>query len=437
MQREILGYALLRDAGVPAPRAGYVVVRVNGELYGLYTAVESSDNNVFLDHWFGGHGGNLYEGAYGSDIITELIPSFDQDNGDDVAFADLFAWAAALDAMTDPDAFPVEADAILDLDRVLTMFAGEIYLGHWDGYAWTRNNFYVYNRESDGRWLFLPWGIDQTLRDHLDPFGGQGRIQQMCAASLPCRMRLAERFGDIVARAEALDLVGLAEHLRTLGADAVAADPRKECDVGAHNNSVDNNIAFLMARAGSIAQGLACTIPDAVDADGDGYSACLDDCDDNNPDVHPGAPEVCDLDDDNCNGVWDEDPMCPQCVDLDLPGPGTARFCFVARSFAEADADCQDQGGALLSIHSQAIQDWAVQQAFQIAASDWWIGLNDIQSEGTFVWTDGTPLDFTAWNEGEPNNAGNEDCVNLAYWAGGLWNDLGCDAARPYICRIP
>src|SRR5690606_38689255 len=98
MQREILGYALLRDAGVPAPRAGYVVVRVNGELYGLYTAVESSDNNVFLDHWFGGHGGNLYEGAYGSDIITELIPSFDQGNGDDVAFADLFAWAAALDA---------------------------------------------------------------------------------------------------------------------------------------------------------------------------------------------------------------------------------------------------------------------------------------------------------------------------------------------------
>lgn len=437
MQREILGYMLLRDAGVPAPRAGYVVVRVNGEPYGLYTAVESADNNVFLDHWFGGHGGNLYEGAYGSDIVTELVPSFDQDNGDDIALADLFAWAAALDAITDPDRFTAAADALMDLDRVLAMFAGEIYLGHWDGYAWTRNNYYVYSRESDARWLFLPWGIDQTLRDHMNPFGGDGRIQQMCAASVACRMLLAAHFEDYAARVDALDLVGVAEQLRDLTADAVAADPRKECDVNAHDGDIDGNIDFLLARKDSIIDGLLCTVPSDVDADMDGYSACTDDCNDGDADVHPGAPEQCDLDDDNCDGVWDDDPMCPSCASFDLPGPGTARFCFVARTFAEADADCQTQGGELLSIHSQAIQDFTAQQAFDIAASDWWIGINDIQQEGTFVWSDGTPVDFTAWNEGEPNNAGDEDCVNLPYWTGGLWNDLGCDAVRPYICRLP
>ncbi|WP_420829490.1 C-type lectin domain-containing protein [Nannocystis pusilla] len=95
------------------------------------------------------------------------------------------------------------------------------------------------------------------------------------------------------------------------------------------------------------------------------------------------------------------------------------------------------QGGHLLSIPSQEVQDWVVAEAFAIADNDWWIGLNDVDAEDDFVWTDGTPLDFTAWNEGEPNNSGEEDCVNVPAWAGGLWNDLACDAARPYICKIP
>ena len=53
------------------------------------------------------------------------------------------------------------------------------------------------------------------------------------------------------------------------------------------------------------------------------------------------------------------------------------------------------------------------------------------------MWTDGTPLEFTAWNEGEPNNVGEEDCVNLPTWSAGLWNDLPCDAQLPYICATP
>ena len=146
MQRETLAYTLFRDAGVPAPRTGYAVVRVNGEPYGLYTTVETTDNNAYLDHWYGSSMGNLYEGAYGSDIVTDLVPSFDLDNGDDVAFADLFEWAAALDGMTDPATFPTEVDAIIDLDRYLAFAAAEIYLGHWDGYAWTRNNYFVYRQ---------------------------------------------------------------------------------------------------------------------------------------------------------------------------------------------------------------------------------------------------------------------------------------------------
>ncbi len=46
--------------------------------------------------------------------------------------------------------------------------------------------------------------------------------------------------------------------------------------------------------------------PGAADADGDGTPA-RDDCDDLDPDVHPGAPEDCDGVDDDCDGAVDED----------------------------------------------------------------------------------------------------------------------------------
>jgi len=55
-----------------------------------------------------------------------------------------------------------------------------------------------------------------------------------------------------------------------------------------------------------------------------------------------------------------------------------------------------------------------------------WIGYTDQAVEGSFFWVDGTLPGYENWNSGEPNNAGNEDCVEML--PSGLWNDMPCGA---------
>jgi Putative metal-binding motif len=78
------------------------------------------------------------------------------------------------------------------------------------------------------------------------------------------------------------------------------------------------------------------------------YSTLMGDCDDNDPAVHPGATEVCNGKDDNCNGLIDEGlPTTKFCTDADGDGHGAATgptviACRPPRGFAVCDRDCND-----------------------------------------------------------------------------------------------
>ena len=63
------------------------------------------------------------------------------------------------------------------------------------------------------------------------------------------------------------------------------------------------------------------------DGDGDGYAACGADCDDSDPNAHPGGVEVCNGADDDCDGVIDET---TECYDDDGDG------------LSEEEGDCND-----------------------------------------------------------------------------------------------
>jgi hypothetical protein len=46
------------------------------------------------------------------------------------------------------------------------------------------------------------------------------------------------------------------------------------------------------------------------DLDADGYRICDGDCDDTAPSIHPGAEEICDFIDNDCNGIVDDNDIC-------------------------------------------------------------------------------------------------------------------------------
>ena len=80
------------------------------------------------------------------------------------------------------------------------------------------------------------------------------------------------------------------------------------------------------------------------DNDGDGSSECQGDCDDSNPLIHPGAVEVCNSIDDNCNGQVDED-----AAGTDSDGDGIHNACDNCRFVAnptQTDSDGDHAGNA-------------------------------------------------------------------------------------------
>ncbi|XP_006815865.2 macrophage mannose receptor 1-like [Saccoglossus kowalevskii] len=105
-------------------------------------------------------------------------------------------------------------------------------------------------------------------------------------------------------------------------------------------------------------------------------------------------------------------------------------------TWEDARTVCRDLGGDLATIHSQALQSFLISK-LRYVSSALWIGLSDISYQNRFIWTDGTPVDYTNWAADEPNGYYADDCVEMMYISShaGQWNDISCDSERGYICQ--
>ena len=85
-----------------------------------------------------------------------------------------------------------------------------------------------------------------------------------------------------------------------------------------------------------------------VDLDGDGFTDDLD-CDDSNASVYPGAPEICDGLDNNCNTVVDEGlvEICGDGIDNDCDGDVDEGFDLDGDGYASCEGDCNDNDATI------------------------------------------------------------------------------------------
>ncbi|XP_069812456.1 pulmonary surfactant-associated protein D [Dendropsophus ebraccatus] len=101
-------------------------------------------------------------------------------------------------------------------------------------------------------------------------------------------------------------------------------------------------------------------------------------------------------------------------------------------TYEGAKSACANAGGQLASPQNsdenQAVL--VIRNQYGVAP---YLGINDILTEGTFRYSTGNGLIYTNWFSGEPNNLGDEDCVEM--YDNGKWNDKSCGEKRLVICE--
>ena len=108
--------------------------------------------------------------------------------------------------------------------------------------------------------------------------------------------------------------------------------------------------------------------------------------------------------------------------------------CFKAYSeelnFARANSKCNAVGATLATITGPG-DDLFLSSLMQ-DNTGYWIGLNDIEVERTFVWQDGSNPSYTNWQSDQPDGG---DCVLKGKTL--LWRDQPCNLERPFVCSMP
>ena len=169
--REIL-YSRISRNYLPAPKANFVKLVINGESWGIYVNSQQF-NKDFLDEWFGTKAGvrwkvppgrssglvyhgdhpSAYQQAYQLKTRAEEAPN---------AWQDLINLCEVLE-ITPDDQLESELSAILNIDRALWFLALDNVFIDNDGY-FSRASDYAFYQDPEGRFHLLPYDSNETFR---------------------------------------------------------------------------------------------------------------------------------------------------------------------------------------------------------------------------------------------------------------------------------
>jgi spore coat protein CotH len=169
---ERLAMAFFARMGQPASRESFCRLYINNEFQGLYSIVESVDND-YLSRTLGENNGYLYSyqlqdpfrGEYlGDDLApykTRFEPQNHEKEGDAKLYGPIHDW---LRQVNEPDdaVWRERVEEHIDLSQFVTQAAIESYLAEDDGLLGANgmNNFFLYRMADSKRHRFIVWDKD-------------------------------------------------------------------------------------------------------------------------------------------------------------------------------------------------------------------------------------------------------------------------------------
>ena len=159
----VLAFDMMRFMGVPTPLCSYAWVRVNGEDWGLFLAVEECEE-AFAGRNFGWDHGVLYQPDYRSlndenaDVALRYIdeqpssyPNIFDHAKTPMVHSDQRRLIESLRKLSQG-----EVTTAVHTDEVLRYFVVQVFVMNWDSYlGHTGHNYILY--EEEGRLCMLPW----------------------------------------------------------------------------------------------------------------------------------------------------------------------------------------------------------------------------------------------------------------------------------------
>lgn len=109
---------------------------------------------------------------------------------------------------------------------------------------------------------------------------------------------------------------------------------------------------------------------------------------------------------------------------------------------AGASRKCLERGGRLAMPRDrkeqEALADY-VKAFFHPGNWPVWLGINDLQTEGAYLYDDGTQVSYFQWRKhflsSQPDGGRRENCVAMSSDDGDWW-DHYCDRALNYLCEF-
>ena len=193
---------LFRAMNVPASRTGYTHLQINDMNYGLYTLIESLDR-ISLARWFESTE-HLYKGGvpyHWADLVPEYEYVFQVETGSHDDRSDLMTLLQANVA----EDWWTEINKVADMQEMVREWAVEQTVGHWDGYSYNGNNYFIHADEN-GIFSMMPWGVDNTWGSAIDYKWTNKIMSQKCTQTPECNALYIQAVADATYAIKTLDL---------------------------------------------------------------------------------------------------------------------------------------------------------------------------------------------------------------------------------------